>query len=41
MVAELARMTDVEYVDLPTGHWPQMTRPDDLATVIVEAVDAS
>lgn len=40
-VAELARMTDVEYVDLPTGHWPQMTRPADLATVIVEAVDAS
>lgn len=40
-VAELARMADVEYVDLPTGHWPQMTRPADLAQLVVEIVDAS
>lgn len=40
-VAELARMRDVQYVDLPTGHWPQMTRPHDLARLVVEAVDAT
>jgi pimeloyl-ACP methyl ester carboxylesterase len=38
-VAELARITDVEYVDLPTGHWPQFTRPAELAAVILAAVD--
>ncbi|MFC5929102.1 alpha/beta hydrolase [Cryobacterium melibiosiphilum] len=38
-VAELARIADVEYTDLPTGHWPQFTRPDDLAAAILAAVD--
>jgi pimeloyl-ACP methyl ester carboxylesterase len=33
-VAELALLTDVEYVDLPTGHWPMFTRPDDLAALM-------
>jgi pimeloyl-ACP methyl ester carboxylesterase len=37
-VSELARMHDVTYVDLPTGHWPQLTRPDDLAEVILAAI---
>jgi len=37
-VAELARITDVELVDLPTGHWPQLTRPADLAAAILAAV---
>jgi pimeloyl-ACP methyl ester carboxylesterase len=35
---ELAAMKDVDYVDLPTGHWPQFTRPDDLADAVVSAV---
>ena len=35
---ELARIRDVEYVDLPTGHWPQFTRPDDLAQTILASV---
>ena len=39
MFAELKAMRDVEYVDLPTGHWPQFTRPADLARAIVTAVD--
>ena len=26
-VAELGAVNDVEYVDLPTGHWPQFTKP--------------
>jgi pimeloyl-ACP methyl ester carboxylesterase len=32
---ELAKIRDVTYVDLPTGHWPQFTRPDDLAEAII------
>jgi pimeloyl-ACP methyl ester carboxylesterase len=38
-VAELAQLRDVEYVDLPTGHWPQFTRPADLGEAILAAVD--
>ncbi len=37
--AELARAADCEIVDLPTGHWPQLTRPDDLARLLLAAVD--
>jgi pimeloyl-ACP methyl ester carboxylesterase len=37
-VAELARIDDVELVDLPTGHWPQFTRPNELAAAILAAV---
>ncbi|MHA7295376.1 alpha/beta fold hydrolase [Arthrobacter sp. HLT1-21] len=37
-VAELSHITDVEYVDLPTGHWPQFTRPADLGAAISAAV---
>ncbi|MGO4384016.1 alpha/beta fold hydrolase [Specibacter sp. RAF43] len=38
-VAELARIRDVEYVDLPTGHWPQFTRPVELGAAILAAAD--
>jgi pimeloyl-ACP methyl ester carboxylesterase len=38
-VSELSKIKDVEYVDLPTGHWPQLTRPHDLATAILAAID--
>lgn len=38
-VAELARVQDVEYIDLPTGHWPQFTKPKELAGAILTAVD--
>ena len=38
-VAELGRVSDVEYVDLPTGHWPQFTRPAELGAAILAAVD--
>lgn len=37
MVAELGRIHDVSYVDLPGGHWPQLTQPEPLARVILEA----
>ncbi|WP_144681527.1 alpha/beta fold hydrolase [Cellulosimicrobium sp. TH-20] len=35
---ELGEVEDVTYVDLPTGHWPMLSRPRDLAAVIVDAV---
>lgn len=38
-VAELAKVKDYELVDLPTGHWPQLTKPRELATAILAAVD--
>jgi pimeloyl-ACP methyl ester carboxylesterase len=37
-VGELAKIRDVEYVDLPTGHWPQFTRPKDLGQAILAGV---
>jgi pimeloyl-ACP methyl ester carboxylesterase len=40
-VAELGRVRDVEYVDLPTGHWPQFTRPADLGAAILAAIERS
>lgn len=38
-LAELGRIRDVECVDLPTGHWPQFTRPAELGAAILAAVD--
>lgn len=37
-VAELAAVQSVTLVDLPTGHWPQLTRPADLADAILTAI---
>ena len=37
MFAPLRELTDVTFVDLPTGHWPMWSRPEELATVIEEA----
>jgi pimeloyl-ACP methyl ester carboxylesterase len=37
-VRELAKIRDVDYVDLPTGHWPQFTRPEDLGRAILSSV---
>lgn len=36
-VVELSRIRDLEYVDLPTGHWPQFTKPEELAGVLQDA----
>ena len=38
-LCELARIRDVDYVDLPGGHWPQLTQPDALAQVILDAAE--
>ena len=38
-VQELTRIREVDHVDLPTGHWPQFTRPEDLARAILASID--
>jgi pimeloyl-ACP methyl ester carboxylesterase len=38
-IAELAKIKSVELVDLPTGHWPQFTKPAELADAIRKAVE--
>jgi pimeloyl-ACP methyl ester carboxylesterase len=35
---ELAKVRNVTYIDLPTGHWPQFTRPAELARAILAIV---
>ncbi len=35
---ELAKLHDVKYVDLPTGHWPQFTRPNELGSTILASI---
>ncbi|MFF2371810.1 alpha/beta fold hydrolase [Agromyces sp. NPDC058110] len=35
---ELAAVKQVEYVDLPTGHWPQFTKPVQLGQAIAAAL---
>jgi pimeloyl-ACP methyl ester carboxylesterase len=37
-VRELAKIRDVSYVDLPTGHWPQFTRPEELGQAILASI---
>ncbi|MCL1838160.1 MAG: alpha/beta fold hydrolase, partial [Propionibacteriaceae bacterium] len=37
MFAPLADLTDVRYVDLPTGHWPMWSAPSALAEIIIAA----
>ena len=37
-VRELAKIRDVGYVDLPTGHWPQFTKPAELGQAILASV---
>ena len=37
-VWEFTKIREVEYVDLPTGHWPQFTKPEDLGRAILASV---
>jgi pimeloyl-ACP methyl ester carboxylesterase len=37
-VRELAKIRQVSYVDLPTGHWPQFTRPAELGRAILDSI---
>lgn len=36
--AELTKFDRVRLVDLPTGHWPMWSRPDDLADELLDVV---
>ncbi len=36
---ELAKLRNVEYVDLSAGHWPQYTKPAELAQAILASID--
>lgn len=36
MFSALADLSDVTYVDLPTGHWPMWSRPDALAEILAD-----
>ena len=35
---ELAKVRNVDYIHLPTGHWPQFTRPEELGRAILASV---
>ena len=35
---DLVRIQDVQIVEVPTGHWPQFSKPDELAQAIIDAV---
>ena len=35
---DLVRIRDVSLVELPTGHWPQLSKPDELARAILDAL---
>jgi len=37
-LAEFAAVKDRTLIDLPTGHWPQLTKPTELAETIVAAL---
>jgi len=37
--AELARIKKLDIIELPTGHWPQFTKPAELAAIIVTALE--
>jgi len=40
-VQELAKIRDVDYVDLPTGHWPQFTKPRELGRAIAASAGSA
>ena len=40
-VAELAKMKHYDIVELPTGHWPMMTKPSELAQLVAAALPAA
>ena len=40
-VQELAKIREVDYADLPTGHWPQFTKPRELGRAILASTGAA
>lgn len=41
MFAEVGNFTNVDYIDLPTGHWPMWSRPSGLAEILATLSVAS
>jgi len=39
-VPELSKARHIDYVDIPSGHWPMFTRPAELAGLLAEAARA-
>jgi pimeloyl-ACP methyl ester carboxylesterase/uncharacterized damage-inducible protein DinB len=39
-VQEFTKLRYLDYIDLPTGHWPQFTRPEELGRAILACVYA-
>jgi pimeloyl-ACP methyl ester carboxylesterase len=37
-MAETASLENLSLVELPAGHWPQLSRPEDLAVALVDAL---
>jgi hypothetical protein len=37
-VEEIVKLHHLRYVDLHSGHWPQFSRPDDTARLILDAL---
>lgn len=38
MFAELATLTNLAFVDLPTGHWPMFSKPEELAEALLSTI---
>jgi hypothetical protein len=34
---ELSKAKHIEYADIDSGHWPQVTKPAELARLLIEA----
>jgi len=39
-IPELARASQVDYVDIDSGHWPMITKPTELASLLATVADA-
>lgn len=39
-IPELAKATNVAYVDIDSGHWPMFTKPGELARILADCADA-
>jgi pimeloyl-ACP methyl ester carboxylesterase len=39
-IPELAKSTDVAYVDIDSGHWPMFTKPRELARILAACAEA-
>jgi pimeloyl-ACP methyl ester carboxylesterase len=40
-VAELPRAKRLEFVDIDSGHWPMISKPDELARILAAAADSA